>query len=546
MAEVGVAILPKENLKFDIREDGIYAVIDNSDEETKVTRKDLLEKIEEYKISQVDFEAINDIFKSEEQLIQKRISTLTNIAVKEEAVFVETSKDKMEATVSFSMPEFGGACLTTAQIMTEIDKFGIKFGIIEDEIISIVQRGTNKLYGHRYLVARGTAPVNGVDGELVYNFDITGEASQPKILADGTVDYKQVDYFTSIKAGEVLAYRTSPTDGQAGCDVFGRPVPQKPGKPAPKLSKGKNTHITEDEMELRAHTSGQLVVSGKTLSVSPILDIKGDVGYETGNINFEGSVNIGGVVTSGFTVEALGNIEVRGVVEAATLKAAGAINLYGGMQGRFKGRIESGGSVFTKFAQNARIIANGNIVSNALLHCNVTCNGSVILEGDNCFIAGGTVFAADEIRAKTIGSYMGVHTEVKVGGNPEISGRYEQVKKKYEELKLQYRKLSQDYEKIVQSGDVTQLDMKHKTLLLQLVNHRNSVKEQALKMEGELSEIIGTMRMTKGRIVAEKVIHHGVVATISNATLHLYDDITASMLRNVNGVIKAEPNTGIY
>ena len=494
----------------------------------------------------MDFEAINRILKSEEPIIEARISMQTNIAVKNEAITIDVSKDRMEGTIAFSKPEYGGKFLTTDQIVSELNKFGINFGIDQEEIGKIVNMGSTKLFGHKYLVARGAPPIHGTNGELIYNFDITGKDSHPKILADGTVDYKQIDYFTPISAGEVLAYRTNSTDGEPGCDIFGRPVSQKPGKVAPKLSKGKNVLISDDEMELTAQTSGQLVVSGKTLSISPVLDIRGDVGYETGNINFEGSVNIGGSVISGFSVEAQGNIEVKGVVEAATLKAAGAINLYGGIQGRFKGRIESGGNVFTKFAQNARIIADGNIVSNALLHCNVTSNGSVILEGDNCFIAGGTVFAADEVRAKTIGSYMGVRTEVKVGGNPEIAGRYEHVKKEYEELKLKYKKLNQDYEKIVQSGDVTQLDMKHKSLLLQLINHRNSVKEQALKMESELSEIISALRMTKGRVIAEKVIHHGVVVSISNATLHLYDDITASMLRNVNGVIKSEPNTGIY
>ena len=542
--------MAKKNLKFDIREDGIYAVIDNSeakdDESAKISRKDLLEKIDEYKISQVDFEAVNDIFKSEDVFIEARISTLTNIAVKDESIVIEASKDKMEGTVVFSIPEFGGAYLTRDQIISELNKFGINFGINEEEIGKIVEKGSEKNFGSKYLVALGKLPEHGKDGELVYNFDISGESSHPKILADGTVDYKQIDYFTPVKASDKLAYRTIPTDGEAGCDVFGRLVPQKPGKPAPKLSKGKNVNISDDEMELTASTSGQLVVSGKTLSISPVLEIKGDVGYETGNIVFDGSVNIGGSVISGFSVEALGNIEVKGVVEAATLKAEGAINLYGGIQGRFKGRIESGGKVFTKFAQNARIIAEGNVVSNALLHCNVTSNSSVILDGDNCFIAGGTVFAAEEIRAKTIGSYMGVRTEVKVGGNTEIAGRYEQVKKEYEELKLKYRKLNQDYEKIVQSGDVTKLDVKHKSLLLQLISHRNSVKDQALKMEGELSEIVAALRMAKGRVVAEKVIHHGVVVSISNATLHLFDDITASMLRNVNGAIKAEANTGIY
>lgn len=535
----------KQKIKIDPRTDGIYVILDNSDAEAKPSRKDLLEVIEEYKIKQVNFEAINDIFKSELDVVEMKISAETSVAVKNEIVTIEVSKDKMEATIVFDAPEFGGGYLTVDEIITEMTKFGIKFGIDEQSITDLVQSKDSKDYNKRYLAAAGIPPAHGDDGQLLYNYDITGGGAHPKILADGTVDYKQTDYFVSIKAGDVIAYRTDPLDGESGTDVFGHPISQKPGKPAPKFSKGKNVYITEDEMELKAQTSGQLVVAGKTISVSPILEIKGDVGYETGNINFEGSVNVAGAVISGFTIEAMGNIEVKGIVEAASLIAGGSINLYGGMQGRFKGRIESGGNLFTKFAQNARLIVSGDLVTNALLHCNVDCKGSVLLEGDNCFIAGGTVAASGEVRAKTIGSYMGTRTEIKVGGNPEISGRYDQVKEEYDHLKAKYKKLNEDYEKIVRAGDVTQLDVKRKGMLLQLINHRNQIKEQALKTEAELSELIATLRKTKGRVIAEKVIYHGVTVTISNATLNLHDDITACVLRNVNDTVKVEPNTGI-
>ena len=534
----------KDKIKIELKSDGVYAIVDNSDEGAKPTPKDLLEIIKEYKIEQIDHNAINDIFKSTESTVEQKISPMTTLATKDEAVTVESSKSRMEGYIIFSPPEFGGKLLTEEEILAEIKKAGISVGIKEELIAEIVKAKQHKDYINSYTVAEGKEPIHGADGELLYNFDTSGEHNHPKILADGTVDYKQIDYFISVKAGTVLAVRTEPTEGESGSDVFGQPVSQKPGKPAPKFSKGKNTYISDDEVELIAQTSGQLVISGKTISVSPVLEIKGDVGYETGNIDFDGSVNIQGAVISGFSVEALGNIEVKGIVEASSLTAKGAINLYGGIQGRFKGRVVAAGNVFTKFAQNARIIAGGNITSNALLHCNIDCKGSILLEGDNCFIVGGTTFAGDEIRAKTIGSYMGTRTEVKVGGNPELSGRYDQVKMEYEELKKKFKKLNDDYEKIVQSGDVTKLDVKRKGILLQLINHRNAVKEEALALEKELTELVGSLRKSKGRIVAEKVIHHGSFVTISNASLQLHDDITVSVLKNVNGNVRAEPYIG--
>ena len=538
--------MTKDKIKLDLRTDGVYVVVDNSDEGEKPSRSDLLRIIEEYKVEQVDFNAINEVFKSNEPLVVVKISNATNMATKDETMVIEVSKDRMEAKAAFTRPEFGGRFLGPSDIAAELKKASITTGINEELIEEIADANENKRYDAPYTLARGIPPTDGVDGLLLYNFDASGDQNHPKILPDGTVDYKQIDYFISVKAGTILATRTEPTEGESGRDIFGTPINQKPGKPANKFKRGKNVFVSEDEMELIAQTSGQLVISDGTISISPVLEIKGDVGYETGNIVFDGSVNVKGAVISGFHVEAAGNIEVRGIVEAANLKAVGSVNLYGGVQGRFNGRIEAGGNVFTKFAQNVRIIAGANIVSNALLHCNVDCKGAILLEGDNCFIAGGSAAAGEEIRAKTIGSYMGTRTELKVIGNTATSDRYTQVKDEYEELKKKYKKLSDDYEAIVKTGDVTQLDVKHKSLLLRLINHRAAVKDQALATEKELSELAGMMRKTKGRIVAEKVIHHGVTATISNAVLLLHDDISNCVLRNVNGAIKIESNTGIY
>ena len=535
-----------ENIKLELRKDGIYAVLDNSNKNAKPTRKDLLEKIELYKVEQLDINAINEILKSTEDHSEIKISNQTNLAQKDESVIVEVSKDRMEAYITFTPPEFGGSFIDRTEIFDALKKSAIAYGIDEGEVDDLVTAKDKRSYVKKYTVAKGKDPIHGIDGEIIYNINIEGDQMQPKILPDGTVDYKAIEYFISIKVGTVLATRTDPTEGETGWDVFGRPVNQKPGKQAPNFSKGKNLYVSDDGYDLIAQKSGQLVVSGKTLSVSPVLEIKGDVGYETGNIDFDGSVSIGGTVVSGFSITTTGNIEVKGIVEAASLKAAGSINLYGGIQGRFKGRVDAGANVFTKFAQNARIKAEGNVVSNALLHCNTTCKGSILLDGDKSFIAGGTADAGDEIRAKTIGSYMGTRTDIKIAGDPELSSRFDEVREEYEELKEKFKKLNSDYEKIVRAGDVTQLDVKSKSLLLSLINRRTAVKEKALQLEGELSGLVGSMRKSKGRIIAEVVIHHGVNVTISNSTLALHDDITASVLKNVNGVIKIEPNTGIF
>jgi len=526
-----------DRVKIEQRTDGYYIIVDKSKTNAPIERREIIDAIEAAQLKKADFNVISDILKSNEMRVERRISTEVDEPAKPENLAIEVSKDRLIVTAKFEMPDEGGALLRVEDIIEKLYKSGIKYGINADEISRIVQMGDKKDYGEIYTVATGSAPINGRDGYLDYNFDISGEKNQPKILGDGSVDYRKVDFFEAVRGGDILATRVEPTEGEAGIDVFGNAIAPKPGKPAPKLTKGKNVMISEDASELIAEKAGQLVVSGKSISVTPVLEIGSDVDFSTGNIEFDGCVNIKGMVLSGFSVEATGNIEIKGVVESADIIAGGAINLYGGIMGRGKGRVEAGNNIFTKFAQNATLISKGNIKTNALLHSNVRADGAITLEGDNSFIAGGVISAGDEIRAKTIGSHMGTATEVSVGKNSDMTQRFEDMKKTYGEVRDQFNKLNESYEGIVKTVDVNTMDAVRKSLLVQLLQNRNLLRDRARKMEEELAEMAETLRRTKSRIVVESIMHHGVTVFIGNLRKEINDDITVSVLRVKDGQI---------
>ncbi len=62
--------------------------------------------------------------------------------------------------------------------------------------------------------------------------------------------------------------------------------------------------------------------------------IQGDVGVETGNINFTGKVIVSGNVMSGYEIISNEDIEINGIVECATLKSKGDITIRQGVQGK--------------------------------------------------------------------------------------------------------------------------------------------------------------------------------------------------------------------
>ncbi|MCL2415178.1 MAG: FapA family protein [Defluviitaleaceae bacterium] len=514
-----------EKLKIDVREDGIYIIVDNSDPENKATRKDVLEVVEKYRIANIDFDAVSAIFSSDEPHITKKISNSTSINPKDETMELDTDKDKMTVFGKFSPPEMGGKCLVSSEILGKLKQYGVVYGILEDEIAKIAESAGSKNYSEKFVLAQGKPAQNGTDGELTYTFDISGEHNHPKILRDGTVDYKQIEYFRSVKKGQILAQRGEPFYGEPGMTVFGRALTHKAGKIAPKFSKGKNVFISEDEKILCAEISGQLVYSGKTIGVTNILEIKGNVDFETGNIDFDGSVNVRGNVVSGFSIVAAGNVEVKGVVEAASISAGGCVNLYGGIQGLDRAAITAQGDLFTKFAQNARIMAKGNIISNSLMHCEITCEGSILLQGDNCNIVGGTVSAREEIRAKTIGSPMATKTLVRAGNSPELIARFEDIKKQYESAKKTYLQLNEGYESIMKTGNVDNFDERRKSMLFKIVNNRTHYRELMMQHEQELQALAAAMNRNTGKIIAERTIHYGVTLTVGNAAMILNDDI---------------------
>ncbi len=113
--------------------------------------------------------------------------------------------------------------------------------------------------------------------------------------------------------------KTLPTEGEDGMSVTGRVIKAKNGK-AIQFKKGKNTIVSEDGLQLLAEKSGIVQFTGDQIDIIEVLMIQGDVGVETGNINFTGKVIVSGNVMSGYEIISNEDIEINGIVECATLK----------------------------------------------------------------------------------------------------------------------------------------------------------------------------------------------------------------------------------
>jgi uncharacterized protein (DUF342 family) len=263
------------------------------------------------------------------------------------------------------------------------------------------------------VVAEGTAPKNGKDGEIVMEVNINPDA-RPTVGKGGKADYREIQTFTSVKQGQVIARRVPPTEGEAGRTVTGEEIQPQLGKDVA-LPKGRNTVASEDGKFLIAEKTGIVFEEGHNLHVDELLQIKKDVDFSVGNIKYSGNVIIKGNVMPGFVVEAEGDIEIGGEVESArVISRNGMVTVNRGVIGKGDTYIYGKNGVNIGFAQNAEIRTDGKLtIGKSSLHCIIVC-ASLDSTEHQASIVGGAVKAYESIEAMSIGNENNVPTKIEL------------------------------------------------------------------------------------------------------------------------------------
>ena len=96
-----------------------------------------------------------------------------------------------------------------------------------------------------------------------------------------------------------------------------------------------------------------------------------EVNLATGDIQFNGSLEIKGDVGVGAVIRATGDIVIDGTVEGATIECGGSIVLKKGMNAAGHGQITAGKDVVSRFFENVKVVAKGNIEVDKLAHVHV-------------------------------------------------------------------------------------------------------------------------------------------------------------------------------
>lgn len=496
-----------EAFEIALADDGYYLTVQAPAEGMPaVTEPDVLDALREKHIK--DFNTA---------VVMRAIREATGMRVKiapppepevEPEISVLVSRDRMEATLQIDIPKKNCRRFSLDEVYQKINQAGVTFGIDTAQVEQAYKRS-----GVRFVVAKGKLPVDGQDAHIKYYIDMETKG-RPVELADGSVDYKNLNLFTTVTMGQLLAEKIPPTPGIPGLDVMGQTAFAKPGKDIP-LPLGKNVTCS-DQNHIIASMAGQLVIANNKLNIVPVIEVKEDVDLSTGNIEFVGSVIVRGSVQNGFTVKAEGNVEVYGTVSGGTVEGKNVL-IRMGIQGMNNGYIKAQENVSAKFIENATVYAGGDVhVLDVILHSQVSAGKRVIVEGRRGQITGGKIMAGEEIRAKTVGTHRSPNTDLEVGVNPMLREEYLNLRKDIKKVEFSYDQAIKGLA-LLRSLDQRTMPDGKKEMLLKLTKAQFQLAGQLETMRNRIIEIeLAFEEMKSGRIKIADTAYPGIKIAIGS------------------------------
>ncbi|MEE9311898.1 MAG: flagellar assembly protein A, partial [Planctomycetota bacterium] len=147
------------------------------------------------------------------------------------------------------------------------------------------------------LLAKGRAPKDGINSITEWATDNPLDEGDED--GEGLISGNSRRYVL-VKKGDLIFEVTPPVHGEAGLDIFGKPVPCKDGE-WNRLLAGEFTTSNQSQTEVVADHDGYLDVRDGRVNVNPTVVVI-DVNHKTGNIEFDGEVWVQGEVQADYHV----------------------------------------------------------------------------------------------------------------------------------------------------------------------------------------------------------------------------------------------------
>lgn len=449
--------------------------------------------------------------------------------------YVRVSSNEMEAYLYLAVPE-DGKDYTTKDLLLLLEENKVVYGILNQSIEDLVKI---RAYHREVLVAQGLKPVDGLEGKYEYNFN-TNPSGKPLIRQDGSVDYQSAFAVQTVAQDDVIAIYTPATLGTQGRTVTGKVIEPKRGKELLPL-KGKGFQCLEDKRTYVATITGKIEYQNNRINITNMLEIKGNLDFNNGKIDFRGDVVIYGDVESASIIKSGGSVTINGNVEASTIIAAKDIILKKGMQGGGKAVIKSGGSIYAKFIEGSNVEAKEDVQADVIMNCTVIAGKDILITGKKATIIGGDISAAGKIDVFVAGNDAEIKTKLSVGLDEEEKQRIVNIKLAFQVIDQKLKELEKELKEVQTKLETAPKFIKEKLKERTKELLRDKIKYNSDKAEfrNELKELEEKrMKAKKACILVRKCAYPGVSIKINSSPLFLREKQYAVEYRYEGGEIK--------
>ncbi len=332
-----------------------------------------------------------------------------------DGLVLTVDKDQLSASVA---PGGNNAGRSTLQALKALlAARGVVHGIVGDAALEFYL-SQEPMSGEPFTVARGSPVEPGRPAEIQYHFDID-PLRIGTLKSDGTIDWRDRGHIPQVKIGDLLAEKINGDPGRPGTTVLGTPI-AVPRVREPQLKCGRGAQRSEDGRQVVAKLGGtpRLGPDGK-ISVFSLLPIAGDVGLETGHIDFDGYIEVAGGISAGF------NVKGRGLrtkeIQNSRIDISEDLVSFGGV---YSSSLKVGGDLKASHIHNCVVEVVGDIViEKEIFGCTIETNGQCIVSDGK--IIGSKIDAKKGIVVKDVGTEAAKPSELIVG----IDRRYEREMK---------------------------------------------------------------------------------------------------------------------
>ena len=290
--------------------------------------------------------------------------------------------------------------------------------------------------------------------------------------------------------------------GEPGKNVFGEEIEPPKISEEKKIQLGEGIYVDE-ENTIRAKESGVVEVKKGKLGVFPEYEIKGDVDFSVGNVNFIGKkLVIKGDIKFGFRVVVKGELELKGGTENKVyIEVDGGFKCEGIIRGEDT-LVKAKGKAEVKGVEFANLEVDGELVVNSyLIFCDAKVKGFVKVVEGRGMIYGGCVKSSEDIEVKVVGNESHTSTKVFAGYHQEVIENYLKFMQQRLLINETLKKLKAGLElgrKLKKEG---KLSKEKEEILKKIENQFQAYLNEMEKIEEKINKLKEEMAVFKKKII---------------------------------------------